>query len=66
MFDMLKIIKAEGKEVIVLGDMNYDYKTDEYDINNPITETDRRSIFDDSNCKWTCKLQEKLKRVRNA
>ena len=38
MFDMLEVIMAEGKEVIVLGDMNYDYKTDKYDMNNPITE----------------------------
>ena len=38
MIDILEIITSEGNEVIVLGDMNYDYKHDEYDPVNPIVE----------------------------
>ena len=36
-FDMLEVTMTEGKDTIIIGDMNYDYKHDECDTHNSIT-----------------------------
>ena len=37
-FDTLEVTMTEGKDIIIIGDMNYDYKHDECDTDNPITD----------------------------